>query len=475
MNPRKMNYIVAFIIVFLFLLRLPYIDNPPFERYEMWRQSDTESMARNFIDGHFNIFYPQLNYDGPAPNYVQLEFQITTFIIALLYLLFGYHYEIARLVPTLFFLGSCLYLFQIAKSYFGERAAVFSTLLYGLYPLTIYFSRAVMPESAGLFFYIGAFYYFDKWIKIEKNSHIFLAAIYTALAIATKIPAIFVGIPMLAMALAKYRTNIFKVWKLYLFAIGSLIPPFIYFQWLETIASQNFVSGIAKIHILPKAGTAFFSEEALNFYTTKMPESLTWVGIILFFLGFFFLNWRKDYPIGVWAIAMIVEVILIVSVIRFNYYLVFIAPLMALLSGKVLSTLSITKVGLIISVSFLLVFGGWNYYHVLPRFELNDNILTQARVVKEWTDKEDLLIIGTFGPELLNASDRKGWRFQLPKDEGNLQSSNQRLKKYIEKGAKYFVPAGNYIHGDRDKQFRQYLEENFEKIDAGDHSIYRLQ
>lgn len=473
----KSTYILILVIIFiiLFAIRLPYIGNPPFERYEMWRQSDTESMARNFIEGNYNIFYPQLNYDGPAPNYVQLEFQVTTFIIAILYTLFGFHYEFARLVPTFFFMGSCVYLFLIATNYYGRRAAVFATLLYGMYPLTLYFSRAIMPEPAGMLFFMGAFYHFDLWIRKEKNVHLALAALFTSLAVATKIPAIFVGVPMLAMAIVKYRQTIFKTWPLYFFAIFSLVPPYLYFKWLEGISTKAFVSGIAKLHIFPKAGTAFFTDEAVAFYMTKMPESLTWIGIVLFIVGLFFINWRKEYPIGIWAIAMIIEVIVIVSVIRFNYYLVFIVPVMALLSGKVLAMVSKTKVGLIIASTFIIAFGTWNYYNVLPRFELNDNILGQAKVVKELTNKEDLILVGTLGPELINASDRKGWRFHLPNDKGDLEAAGIRLSEYIDQGAMYFIPAGKYIHGDLDGQFRHYLEATFERIEAGEFSIYKLQ
>ncbi|RXJ02943.1 phospholipid carrier-dependent glycosyltransferase [Anaerobacillus alkaliphilus] len=472
---KKLTYITVFVFILLFILRLPYIDNPPFERYEMWRQSDTESMARNFLDGKFNIFYPQLNYDGPAPNYVQLEFQLVTFIIAILYKFFGYHYEIARFVPVLFFMGSAVYLYLIAKRYYGQLAAIMATFLYGVYPLNLYFSRAVMPETAALFFYIGAFYYFDSWIRKSKNSSIIAAALFTALAISLKVPAVFVGIPMLVMAVVKYKEKVFKVWQLYFFAVVSLLPPFAYFKWLETISTKAFVSGIASKHIIPKAGFAIFTEEAQRFFTTKMPESLTWVGITLFFVGLFVIKWKREYPIGVWAIAMIIEVLLIVSIIRFNYYLVFITPLMAILSAKVLVSISNKKVGMVTVAVFLLLFGSWNYYQVLPRFELNDNVLGQAEVVKTLTDKDDLIIIATLGPELLNASERKGWRFHLPSDRKDFETWKLRLEILTGKGAKYFVPAGGYIYADEGARFKTYLEENFETIEAGKFTFYKLQ
>lgn len=475
LKQRSQLYIVMFVIFVLFLLRFPFIDNPPFERYEMWRQSDTEAMALNFLEQKFNIFYPQLNYDGPAPNYVQLEFQITTFIIAILYSIFGHHHELARLVPVIFFIGSTVFLYLITKKYYGWRAAVIAMLLYGLYPLNLFFSRAIMPESAALFFFIGAFYYFDKWIDNERGKYLLGATVFAALAIASKVPAIFVGVPMLVMAIVKYRISIFKVWKLYFFAFFSLFLPFVYFYWLGQISDDKFVSGIASNHIMPKIGTALFSEEAVTFYTTKVPESLTWVGISIFFIGLILVNWKKEYPIGVWALAMIVEVFIIVSVIRFNYYLVFITPVMAILSGKLLASIGKTKLGLIAVAIFLIGFGTWNFTNVLPRYEINDNILGQAEIVKQVTDKDDFLLIGTLGPELLNASERKGWRFHLPNDKGDLELAVERLREYIDEGAMYFVPAGGYILGDEGGRFKNHLETNYEKIGPEPFTIYKLQ
>ena len=82
---RNKKILTVFLFLIIISMRIPYIDNSPAELGDMWRQIDTESIARNFVKYKFNIFYPQFNYDGPIPNYVQLEFQITTFIIEVCY------------------------------------------------------------------------------------------------------------------------------------------------------------------------------------------------------------------------------------------------------------------------------------------------------------------------------------------------------------------------------------------------------
>jgi hypothetical protein len=70
-------------------LRMININNPLVERGGWVRQADTAAIARNFYDGNFNILYPQIDWRGTSSGYVECEFQFFTFIIALLYKIFG--------------------------------------------------------------------------------------------------------------------------------------------------------------------------------------------------------------------------------------------------------------------------------------------------------------------------------------------------------------------------------------------------
>lgn len=469
--------LVIILFALVVIMRLPYIGNSPYEVGESWRQADTESMARNFVEDRFNIFFPQLNYDGEAPNYAQLEFQITTFIIAILYKLFGYHYELARLVPILFFAGSACYLYFISKRYYSTKVSFVITLLYAIFPLNLYYTRAIMPESAVLFFTLGAFYYFSKWIDHEKFKTLIMATIMTALAILVKVPAIFIGIPMLWMSIAKFKKTIFIKWQLWFFAIISLSLPVIYFKWLEGVAEFNFVTGIASKHILPKFTNAIFSSQSLQFFYTHLPQSFTWIGLVLATIGVFQFKWRKESPIIVWWLAIVVEVLVIVAVIRFNYYLVFIGPLIAILAGKALGILFKWKYGMI-PVTFIMVVMTFNSYtNIQPRVVEKDNILIQAEYVKKYTEKEDLIVIGTFSPELINASERKGWRANINYYDYIPHGPEEEMDYFIAHGAKYFIPLKGFIYGDEDRSYRNYLDENFTKVEvveAPEYSFYKL-
>lgn len=65
---------------------------------------------------------------------------------------------------------SALYLYLLARLYLGWNGAAYSLLIYGILPINLYYSRAIMPESTALMFWIGGFYYFNRWIIKQNNS-----------------------------------------------------------------------------------------------------------------------------------------------------------------------------------------------------------------------------------------------------------------------------------------------------------------
>lgn len=479
----KERFITVLIFLFILALRIPHINSSPYEACELWRQSDTEAIARNFVEHRFNIFFPQLNYDGPLPNYSQLEFQITTFLIAILYKIFGYHYFLARLVPLLFFMGSVYFLFLIGKKFYGAKAAWLAILIYAILPLNLFFSRAIMPESAALLFFTGAFYFFSRWIDSEKFCYLIYSALFTAFAISQKVPTIFVGIPMIFMAAVKYKWKMFLKLDLWLFALLSLLPPLVYFKWLGTVAQFKFVNGIASKHILPDFYKAFFTPGAWKFFYIQIPKSFTWYVAILFVIGLFTADWKSKYPVGMWALAMMLELATIVAVIKFNYYLIFMSPPMALLAGRLLYLIweKFPKIpflpethpkgrwkvetGPILVVVILMLIMVSGIRQAAPFYEQKEDILTQARIVDALTKKDDLIVTGTLDPGILNASHRQGWRANIKYYDFIPSKPKDEVKYYMDRGAKLFVPLKGSIYGD-DGSYRKYLDEHFPKIEA---------
>jgi 4-amino-4-deoxy-L-arabinose transferase-like glycosyltransferase len=502
---------LAVFAVFLLVLamRLPHLGDSP-SGYDAWRQSDTEAMARNFAEHRFNILYPQLNYQGPPPNYAQLELQVTTWTIAVLYRLFGYHYELARMVPIGFFIGSALFVYKIALLRASRHTACLAVLLYGLFPLNVLYSRAIMPESAALFFYTGAYYWFSLWIVKEERRLLLAAALFTALAIGVKVPAVFVGVPMAAMAYAKYGLSLLRKLELWLFALLSLAPPAVYYAWLGTVAESDFVSGIAVKHIFPKMAAAWAAPEAMAFFARELPKAFTWTGLALVLVGAVAVIRRKQWAEAVWALAVLAEWAMIVAVIRFNYYLIFAGPVMALFAaaapamsaGKAdagrnrfsardlaahFRTASVQpiarfaaqlapikrKAALGLIALIIGICACESYFSVKPLYAFQDReLIAQAELVQRLTAPDDLIVTGLDDPSLLNASRRAGWRVtnSIPGDPVG------ELYDFLSQGAAYFVPMKGYIDGDPEGRLKKILDERFPKLgDENGYFLYKLK
>lgn len=467
------------IVIFLLLLlvRAPFLANSPAE-YHGWRQSDTEAIAENFLTARFNLFYPQLNYDGPLPNYVQLELQLTTFIIALLYKLFGVHLALARIVPLAFFAGSAYYILKIAKWFYGIKTAWFALLLYGLYPFNIFISRAILPESAALFFYLGALYYLLCWKAAAKTSCYLISAVFAAGAVLEKIPAALILLPLFYLLTtrsdhylghdikntpdgAPLRTPVITAVKLCAFYVFiALGLPVLYYTFTQTVAETAYVRGIAIQQIWPHFTRAVFTLEAWSFFLDALPRVFTVTGLGLFFTGLFTVRKKKEIVLLVWALAIALEFALIVAVIRLDYYLIFAGPLLALLGAKPLRSLSSHAPGKIIAffLLFLILVRAW--WDIPIYYNQNTLLLKQAETVQELSGPQDLIVIGSPDPELLNLSRRTGWR-------ANLFFPGQPEKEiafFIEKGAKYFVPVEGSISGNNGGLYLQYLKEHFANI-----------
>ena len=480
MNSKKSEKynkaITILIFLAVFMSRLVYINHPAAEAGELWRQTDTESIARNFIKYRFNIFYPQLNYDGVPPNYVQLEFQITTFIIAVLYKLFEYHIWLARLVPIGFFMFSVLFLYLTAKRFYTIYQTWSVIIIYSMLPLTMFLSRAIMPEAALLCFFCGSFYFFLKWLDDKRFLTLIWASIFTCLSILQKPQSAFIGLAMLAMCIEKFRLRIFKQWRLLFFAIISLAPPAFYFLWSASFAKQKFVNKIALRHIFPNIFTALFSEKALEFYKKCLPEAFTYPVLILALIMLFSMLNKKERPVFYWTIAMLMEAALIVSVIRFKYYLILLSPVLALLCGKLIGLLGkINYIGGVLLLVIFIYYTSYSFKFAKKDFEVNYEIYEAVDSLNKLTKQKDLIVISTFDPMLLTISDRAGWRANLKYHEEIPKEMVSEMNYFINNGADYFFVYKNEIYNDKDGAYLNYLNENYQVEARGkDFTLFAL-
>src|SRR5205809_6959308 len=73
----------------------------PLLDYHSWRQADTAAIARNYGTSGYRLAYPQVDWGGQTPGYVESEFPLYSYTLALLYGIFGVYDWIGRLITAL--------------------------------------------------------------------------------------------------------------------------------------------------------------------------------------------------------------------------------------------------------------------------------------------------------------------------------------------------------------------------------------
>ncbi len=153
-NLIKMERILLLLLLFFGMYtRMLYLSSPLLDTHS-WRQTQTAMFARNFYRNGMNIFKPQIDWDGARPGYIESEFQLYPFTVAVVYKIFGLDEKYGRLVAVLFFAGSMILLYLFAGLFLGEWGALLTLFFFVISPLNVFFSRSFMPESPMLFFSI---------------------------------------------------------------------------------------------------------------------------------------------------------------------------------------------------------------------------------------------------------------------------------------------------------------------------------
>lgn len=202
-----------------------------------WREGDVAAIAKNFYLNGYNIFYPQVDWRADTPGYVQSEFPLYSYVIALFYPIFGVHIIIGRITSLLLSISSLIIMYHLVKHYENKKTALFAMFFLAIAPVFVHMSRNLQPESMVTFFSLASLYFFSKWLDKENSWLYFvLATTTTAFAFLVKMPVVlYLPFSLLFLGVVKYRLRIFTRWKLWLFLI-LVLTPFYYWYYIHTVS-----------------------------------------------------------------------------------------------------------------------------------------------------------------------------------------------------------------------------------------------
>lgn len=451
--PGMTAYLLVFAIALI--LRLHGIHDPILD-HPGWRQGDTAAIARNFATLDGNIFHPQTDYNGPPPNYVELELQIVPFLAAMLYKIFGVHEVFGRLISIAFSLGTVAVVGAFARFLFrSEIAGLIAALTLAIAPGSVYYGRTFMPDTTMAFFLSASLFATARWLFTDdrperERRRFWSAAVLAALAVLAKPVAALALVPMIAMLIERRGIRRFLLMpSTYALVACAVVPYLAYDRGVSLIAEWHWASGITRLHVVPSLEAAFRSPELfrakgrmLRRVLTMLPNTMLGGGITLLAIGGLVpaLSARSRTLLWAWLAAALAYAFVVVTVEKVDYYLYPFVPLAALLVGGLaafvagrLPTRRARILGAIAtgSLALLLAFDGRRA--VAPYYRYNPAVYRAAHELDRTLPPGALVVMGHYDPSVLYTIGRKGWEEDpygwTPFDE---QSA-------IRKGARFYI------------------------------------
>ncbi|HEV3152547.1 MAG TPA: glycosyltransferase family 39 protein [Candidatus Baltobacteraceae bacterium] len=449
---------LGLILLLGLLLRLKGIHNPLLD-HPGWRQGDTASIAKNFATLRYNVLYPQTNYNGPPPNYVELELQIVPIVAATLYKIFGVHEIIGRLTTIAFSLGTIAGLAFFGRWLFASEAAgLLAALCFAILPGSVYYGRTFTPDTAMVFFLTLALYAIARMIVDDERWTARTALRATALltlAFLAKPVSVAALVPIVALLIERVRSDRTMDWGWV--ATLLIVPLGVLFAYDRAVASHaewHWASGITRLHVLPALAASFGSLHAFHVKLIQFREVLGMLASVMIgpavcalaILGFFFLpaTTRTRTLVWSWLAGGLAYAYVVVTVERVDYYMYLLLPLAALTAAGFLDRLvtavrqSALDLNLKLAAAVLgvLALTGVIYQNrgiVAPYYHYSRAVYRNAVALNRTLDTDALVVMGHYDPSVLYYIGRYGWEedpyLWTPFDE---QSA-------IRKGARYFI------------------------------------
>jgi hypothetical protein len=449
------------------LLRLHGIGHPILD-HPGWRQGDTAAIARNFAQLRFNIAYPQTTYNGPPPNYVELELQIVPFVSAILYKAIGVHEWIGRAIVILFSLATIATLGYFGRWLFSSAiAGLAAAAVYAVFPGSVYYGRTFMPDAAMVFFLAAALYASVVALTDERAlppRASIVPALLLTFAYLAKPVAVVAFVPVCVLIVLRYRhrrpTNALAI------AILTIVPLAVLWGYDRIVSSHaewHWASGITSLHVVPSLRASLTGLQAFTAKLSAFWEALGLVratmlgtaGLALTVLAFATLPWSKPKSRALlwsWLAAEIAYLFVVMTVERVDYYAYSLLPLGALVIGgggaQFMRTLRDADVApaarwalaalLPLAIVGVAIQGR---AAVAPYYAYNITAYRNARALDNALAPGALIVLGHYGPDVQYYIDRFGWEedpiLWTPFDE----------ESAIRKGARYFISVeDNRLH-----------------------------
>lgn len=480
LNSRAFEYILlAFMLIAGFGVRLYKVNNPVAD-WHSWRQADTASVSRIYLEQGINLLLPkyhdissiQTGKQNPE-GYRMVEFPFYNAASVLLYKTTAtLHFNAAsfftlevwsRIVTIVCAITTAFFLYLIGKRLMGKWGGLLSAFFYLFIPFNIYFTRTILPDPMGVTFGVISIWTFLEFYFSGKKLPFVVSAIFFAMALLIKPYLGFYIFPIAYLVIKKYGIKSFyknkKVVIATLIYLGiSFIPFFLWRAWEarfpEGIPFYTWAFNGNHIRFKPSWWYWIFGERLGHMILGSL-------GLIPFTFGILN-NKNKNWFVQAFLAGALFYVILVADAnVMHDYYQILVMPAiaLALASGSIFLWESgifnkiLTRIILVISVGVML-FTGWN--QIVGNYNINHPEIIQAGAEIDRITPKDALILAPYNGDtaFLYQTKRRGW-----------PAVDDSIDNIIAEGASYYVSV------DLGSSDTKMIEKRFKTVEKTDKYI----
>lgn len=429
--------VLALLFIAGLAIRL-YRLNAPLADWHSFRQADTASVSREFINHGYNLFKPKYhdlsNIQSGQPNpegYRMVEFPLFNTLHA------GFFQTIrgisllnfegaGRMISILASLGAGFFLYLIVSRETNFLTGILSAGFLLFLPFSIYYSRTILPDYLMVFLSLASIYFLqDK---------LFISLVLGALSILVKPYAIF----LLTPAYLVMEVNEFNIKHLLRVACYLLLValPFITWRlWIkqfpEGIPASQWLLNYEGIRLRPAWWRWLFGERIGRLILGS------W-GLIPFGLGLIYQVKKKiNYLFFSWLVGIFVYFVIFAwGNVQHDYYQISVIPVIAVFLAKgyyflVYPSQKINKfLSRMLLVTCCVLQLSFSWYHIREYYKINHPEIVAAGQKADQLLPENAKVIAPYQGDtaFLYQTNRNGW-----------PAVTRPLHELVDMGAEYYV------------------------------------
>lgn len=463
--------LLATVLVIALVVRLYKIDNPVAD-WHSFRQADTASVTRNFVEKGVNMLVPtyhdnsniQSGKDNPN-GYRMVEFPIYNLLHFGVYKVYPeMGLDVAgRLTSVLLSLFSILFVYLIGTKLSGFFVGWMAALFMAVLPFNIFYSRVILPEPLMIATILASYWFILLMAEstgTKKRVYLLLSSVLFSVSILTKPYAVFFALPHAAILFRSWAQGQLNIFDMLGYGFISLAP----FAWWRNHILQ-YPEGIpASDWLLNSKGIRFRPAWFRWLFGERIGKLILGIyGTSFLMLGLIAKPKREGIAYWLWAIGIVIYFSIIAGGnVQHDYYQAMIIPFICFLlakgAGLVLSLSQATYSRLLTIIMTVVIFVTMisiSWYEIKGYYQVNNWPIVEAGMAIDKLVPKDAKVIAPYNGDtaFLYQTKRSGWPLGYDIEDKVLKGATYYVsvsyddearmleKKYtlVEKNDKYLI------------------------------------